>query len=198
MPAAIATVDLPAPKLSLDDLVESFQVSAKQAKFVLEFMVDLNGKQAAIRAGYSEKTAESQASRLLSNVKVSAAIAKARAVLSERCGITLDAVVRQLVRLGFSDPRKLFHADGTPKGIHELDDDTAAAIAGFEVETETVEVDGKKASTKTVTRTTKVKWADKKGPLELLGKHLGLKQEGDVGAAGVAVKVYVGFDPSKI
>ena len=48
-----------------------------QQLFIMEYVVDLNGKQAAIRAGYSAKTAEVQASRLLSHVKVQAAIRKA-------------------------------------------------------------------------------------------------------------------------
>jgi phage terminase small subunit len=42
----------------------------RQAQFAQEYVVDFNGKQAAIRSGYSKKTAESQASRLLRNVKV--------------------------------------------------------------------------------------------------------------------------------
>ena len=45
------------------------ELNPKQQRFVDEYLIDLNGKQAAIRAGYSEKTAEVQASRLLSNAK---------------------------------------------------------------------------------------------------------------------------------
>jgi phage terminase small subunit len=54
-------------------------LTPKQARFVEEYLVDLNAKQAAIRAGYSPKTAEVQGCRLLRNVQVAAAIQRAQA-----------------------------------------------------------------------------------------------------------------------
>ena len=59
-------------------------LTPKQQRFVEEYLVDLNATQAAIRAGYSKKTAEFQASRLLRNVKVQKAISKAREALSKK------------------------------------------------------------------------------------------------------------------
>ena len=50
------------------------KLRAKQARFVGEYLCDLNATQAAVRAGYSQKTAAVQGSRLLTNVKVAAAI----------------------------------------------------------------------------------------------------------------------------
>ena len=50
-------------------------LTPKQERFVEEYLIDLNATQAAIRAGYSAKTAEAQGSRLLSNVNVSALVA---------------------------------------------------------------------------------------------------------------------------
>ena len=64
-------------------------LTPKQELFVMEYVVDLNGKQAAIRAGYSTKTAEVQASRLLSHVKVQAAVRQAQESLVERVEITV-------------------------------------------------------------------------------------------------------------
>ena len=58
-------------------------LTPKQARFVEEYLIDLNATQAAIRAGYSTHTADVQGSRLLSNVKVAAAIQAAQTVLSE-------------------------------------------------------------------------------------------------------------------
>ncbi|MGE9266402.1 terminase small subunit, partial [Escherichia coli] len=49
-------------------------LSEKQRRFVAEYLIDLNGTQAAIRAGYSAKTAQEQSSRLLSNVMIAHAI----------------------------------------------------------------------------------------------------------------------------
>jgi phage terminase small subunit len=64
-----------------------------QSRFVEEYLVDLNAKQAAIRAGYSPKTAEVQGARLLRNAKVVAAIAAAKEARSARTEITQDYVL---------------------------------------------------------------------------------------------------------
>lgn len=64
------------------------KLTPKQRRFVEEYLVDLNATQAAIRAGYCAKTAESQASRLLRNVKVAAAIHEAAQTRAERTKIT--------------------------------------------------------------------------------------------------------------
>lgn len=52
------------------------KLTPKQMRFVDEWLIDFNGKQAAIRAGYSAKTAEATAARLLRNVKVQAEISR--------------------------------------------------------------------------------------------------------------------------
>lgn len=71
-------------------------LTAKQLKFIEEYLIDLNGKQAAIRTGYSPKTAEVQASRLLSNAKVSEEIAKRQAVTSAKSELTKEAKLDRL------------------------------------------------------------------------------------------------------
>jgi phage terminase small subunit len=71
-------------------------LTAKQKAFCDEYCIDRNGKQSAIRVGYSEKTAEQQASRLLSNVKVQAYINKRLESLSERTGLTAEWVLNEL------------------------------------------------------------------------------------------------------
>ena len=63
-------------------MTDTAPLTPKQDQFVKEYLVDLNATQAAIRAGYSAKTANEQGSRLLANAKVSAAIAEARAEVS--------------------------------------------------------------------------------------------------------------------
>lgn len=80
------------------------KVTDKQQRFVDEYLVDLNATQAAIRAGYSERTAVAQASRLLRNVNVAAAIAERQAKLSDKAEITQDRVVAELAALSFYDP----------------------------------------------------------------------------------------------
>ena len=70
----------------------------KQKRFVEEYLIDLNATQAAIRAGYSEKTACEQGARLLANVKVQEMLAKSKAERAERTNVTKDYVVRILCR----------------------------------------------------------------------------------------------------
>lgn len=68
----------------------------QQRRFVGEYLIDLNATQAAIRSGYSEKTATVQGSRLLANVKVSHAIEEAKSKRAERMDVTQDEVIEGL------------------------------------------------------------------------------------------------------
>lgn len=77
-------------------------LTPKQERFVHEYLVDMNATQAAIRAGYSEKTAQEQSSRLLSNVMVSQAIAKGKQTLAETTGVTAKKVIAEMAKIGFS------------------------------------------------------------------------------------------------
>lgn len=137
-------------------------LTAKQQRFVDEYLIDLNGTQAAIRAGYSAPTAQEQSSRLLSNVMVQNAISERQEALKEKTGITQERVVQEYAKLAFLDIRKAFRADGKPKPILELDDDTAAAVAAFELQE-----DGQ----------LRVKLSDKVKALDSLAKHLGMFTE---------------------
>lgn len=82
-------------------------INARQQRFVEEYLVDLNATQAAIRAGYSERTANEQGARLLANVSVAAAIQAAIDARSERTEITQDMVLRRWWEIATADPRKL-------------------------------------------------------------------------------------------
>ncbi len=74
-------------------------MTPKQQRFVEEYLIDLNATQAAIRAGYSARTAMEQGYQLLRNTSVSAALSEAVARRSERAGIDADYVLRQAVKL---------------------------------------------------------------------------------------------------
>ena len=71
-------------------------LTPKQARFVEEYLIDLNATQAAIRAGYSKKTANEQGSQLLAKLSVRQAVAEAQAIRSERSAITQDEVIQGL------------------------------------------------------------------------------------------------------
>ena len=75
------------------------KLTDKQQIFVDEYLVDLNATQAAIRSGYSKKTAQEQSARLLSNVMVSAAIEKARKERQERTHVEQDDVIKGAMEL---------------------------------------------------------------------------------------------------
>ena len=104
----------------------------RQARFVAEYLLDLNATQAAIRAGYSAATASQTGARLLANVKVAAAIAEAQAARSRRTEVTADRVVLELARVAFGDPRRVM--SWGPGGVRlrpsaELADEEAAIVA---------------------------------------------------------------------
>ena len=147
------------------------KLTPKQKRFVSEYLIDLNATQAAIRAGYSPKTANEQGARLLANVSIAKAIQEARDKRQQRTEITQDRVLQEYARLAFYDPRKLFQPDGTPKPIEELDTDTAAVLAGLEVREE---FEGTGQDRVFIGYTKKYKLANKLGALDSLAKHLGM------------------------
>lgn len=75
------------------------ELNAKQKRFVAEYLVDLNATQAAIRTGYSKKTAGEQASRLLADVRISEAVAKAQRKTQDRIEYTSDQWRRDVMRI---------------------------------------------------------------------------------------------------
>ena len=147
------------------------KLAPMQSVFVQEYLIDLNATQAAIRAGYSAKTAEQQGYQLLQKPSVQAAIAARQKEREQRTAVAADRVLLEAARLALFDPRKLFNDDGSPKGITELDDDTAAAVAGIEV-VEQFEGSGKERVL--VGYLKKYRIADKNSALEKLFRHHGL------------------------
>lgn len=106
----------------------------RRALFIEAFLSNGgNASQAAISAGFSQKTAGSQGSRLLKNVEIQAEIDKRRTEIVAKMELSTEKTFREIARIAYADPRKIMHEDGRIKLPHELDDDTAAAIASFEV-----------------------------------------------------------------
>lgn len=138
-------------------------------KFAHEYIIDLNGQEAAKRAGYSEKSAHVTASRLLKNAKVQALIAQLTEKKFVKLDISAERILQELARLAFVDIRNLFDADGGLKPVAELDEDTARAIAGIDHE-KLFEHFGK-GQAKHVGTTAKIKLADKTRALQLLGQY---------------------------
>jgi uncharacterized Zn-finger protein len=99
-----AEIDAPRPKKLLSSwprdkgTTHEEAMTPRQQRFVDEYLVDLNATRAAVRAGYSARTAEQQGARLLGNVKVAAAVQAALEARSDRIQISQDDVLRGLHR----------------------------------------------------------------------------------------------------
>ena len=179
-------------------------LTAKQARFIQEYLADLNATQAAIRAGYSEKTAYSVGHENLSKPEIASAIAEAQKERSERTEITADRVLEELAKIAFADIRNAVrwgrnpidetskNADPNGLGMYpvslipseEIDDDTAAAVSEVSLTQSGI----------------KIKMHDKKGALVDVGRHLGMfptKVE-HTGKDGQPIETNVTLDASKL
>lgn len=151
-------------------------LTPKQTLFVKEYLVDLNATQAAIRAGYSEKTAGQIGEQNLKKLEIANEIQKGMNSRSERIGITSDTVLQEIAKLSFSNVKGLFDETGRLLPIHMLPDHIAASVSAVEVVTSRIPG----TDPVEVEHTSKIKFWDKRGSLELLGKHL--KLFNDVGS----------------
>lgn len=136
-------------------------MTPKQLMFIKEYLIDLNATQAAIRAGYSEKTAEVIGHENLRKPNIAEAIKEAMEKRSERTEVTQDMVINELAKIAFLDIRQAFDKDGSLKKIADMPDEVARAIGGMDI-----------SSIGELEIAKKIKLIDKKGALELLGKHL--------------------------
>ncbi|EKA7106790.1 terminase small subunit [Salmonella enterica] len=140
------------------------KLTDKQELFAREFIVDLNATQAAIRAGYSAKTAQEQSSRLLSNVMVQSRIGELKADRNEQVGVDAAYVLRRLTEIDQMDVLDILLSNGELKPIKDWPKVWRTTLSGMDV----VEM----ASADSAALLKKIKWPDKVKNLELLGKHV--------------------------
>ena len=140
------------------------KLTEKQQRFVDEYLIDLNATQAAIRAGYSAKTAQEQGSQNLSKLMVQQAIAEQMADRSRRTGVNQDRIVLELARIAFAKITDIVDSEGKIKST-ATDDDLACI--------ESVKYKGSESETSSSVER-EVKLSSKLKALELLGKHLGM------------------------
>lgn len=142
----------------------------KQKSFVREYLVDLNATQAAIRAKYSKKSAYSIGEENMRKPEIAKSIQAEMDKRGKRTEITADKVLQELAKLGFADIRNVFNENGQLLPVHMLPPEVAASISSIEVVT--TRIPG--SDPVEVEHTSKIKFWDKRGSLELLGKHLKL------------------------
>jgi phage terminase small subunit len=166
-------------------------LTPKQQRFVDEYLVDLNATQAAIRAGYSERTAAAIGAENLTKPQIASAVQKATSERSERTKVTADRVVEELAKVGFSDMRKF--TKWGPSGVSlkdsdSLEGDDAACVA----EVSQTVTDGGGG-------TLKFKLHDKVTSLKLLGQHVGMfKGDTDPDQATPGERCYVILGGQKV
>lgn len=140
------------------------KLTDKQQRFVDEYLIDLNATQAAIRAGYSVKTANEQGSQLLAKLSIQQAIAEKMAERSRRTGVNQDRVVLELAKIAFVKLTDIIDEKGKIKDTATEDD--LACLEGYKYKYSDTD------SGYSVER--EVKLSSKMKALELLGKHLGM------------------------
>lgn len=136
-----------------------------------------NATQAAITAGFSQKTARSQGQRLLTEVDVSRQIASRAEKVAKKYELTADLAARSIYQEITFDPAKLYRDDGSLKDITELDEDTRMALSSVEFE----QIGGKDSPV----LVRKVKWAQRNQAREQLMKHLGMFEKDNAQKGGL-------------
>jgi phage terminase small subunit len=144
-------------------------LTKRQEIFRSEYLKDGNGTRAAIAAGCPAKSAAVQASKWLRNPKISSSISEKHTQRCAKLDFSAEKVLEGLANLAFFDIRKLYNADGSLKPIAELDDQTANAICGMEVEEAYQHFGGGQAKPTGILK--KIKIADRGINLERLGRY---------------------------
>lgn len=137
----------------------------KQEMFCREYLIDLNATQAAIRAGYSEKTAPTIACENLIKPNVQQRIAELKAKRNERVEIDADYVLRRLAEIDQMDVIDILTESGDLKPVAQWPKVWRTTLSGLDVSVMGGEED-------TAGLLKKIKWPDKVKNLELLGKHI--------------------------
>lgn len=146
------------------------KLTAKQQRFIDEYLIDLNATQAAIRAGYSPSTAKDIGCQNLAKLNISEAIDKALAARSRRTGITQDRVLRELAKVAFVNANDVIDTDSATVRTDATADDLAC-IQSVKVKVSESEMGSSSER--------EIKLYDKMRALEMLGKHLGIFERRD-------------------
>lgn len=147
------------------------KLTAKRQRFAQEYVIDLNGTAAARRAGYSERTANEQAARLLANASVQAEVSRLMAERSKRTEINADHVLKRMAEIDAMDVLDIMNDDMSLKPVSEWPKVWRQYLSGFDL-AEMFEGNGDAREMVGILK--KIKWPDKLKNLEMLGRHFGM------------------------
>jgi phage terminase small subunit len=155
-------------------------LTPKQKRFVEEYVVDFNGKAAAIRAGYSKRSAKVIASQLLANPEVAKAVKAATERVSEATRMTQEDVWRQWSAIANSDPGDVFDFSGESIGMRPAKDippHARRAISSIQIKRRTrVEGEGDNAK-EVLEEDVKITFWDKPSTVKTVGQVLGMVKD---------------------
>lgn len=137
----------------------------KQEMFCREYLIDLNATQAAIRAGYSTRTANRTASENLSKLDIQLRISELKTQRNDLVGINATYVLNRLVEIDRMDVLDILNSSGELKPVSEWPAVWRTTLSGLDV----LEMASEGNSAALLK---KIKWPDKVKNLELLGKHI--------------------------
>jgi phage terminase small subunit len=174
VPKKPTKLEVPARRrFARENHLDELGLNTQQALFCQEYLIDLNQTQAAIRAGYSKKTASSIASGLLAKLNIQTRIKELLDARNKRFAVHQDVIVNELLAIVKADIREMMTPTGRMRRLDKMSDSTVAAIQ---------EITPMKGGGK------KIKLYDKNKSLELLARHLGMLKD----------NLNVGFDAAKV
>lgn len=140
-------------------------MTAKQKRFIEEYLIDLNATQAAIRAGYSAESARQIGSENLAKPDIRARIDEAMAERSRRTGLNQDRILMELAKIALLSPEKVVNLENATV-LPDASTDDLAAIASVRVKTFPTK-DGTGIERE-------IKFHDKNKAIEMAGRHFGM------------------------
>lgn len=146
------------------------KLTSKQQAFVQEYLVDLNATQAALRAGYSPKTADRIGTENLQKPVVSAEIERLKAIRAKKTEITAELVLRDLYAIRKMSVKDIMNDDFSLKPLSEWPDIWLETINGIDVKEL---FDSGTGDVNAILK--KIKWPDKLKALEMIGRHVDIK-----------------------
>lgn len=158
------------------------KLNPKQLRFCKEYVIDLNGTQAAIRAGYSPNTANEQSAQLLAKLSIKNEVGKLQKKIGDKLDITAEKVLAEFAKIGFSNIQDYINNGYSINEIKSINKDHAAAISSIQVDTYT-DRDGNESES------VKFKLHDKISALEKIARHIGFFERDNIQKPGVQAPV---------